>query len=210
MGVLHLYQRPYASGEAHDRHRRRVILLAARCPLFPLLALPVRGTTGPVLLRQTRVGEHGEIFMMYKFRTMRSRRRGARRGGLGDQGRSARHRRRQVMRPLRLDELPQIWNVLIGDMSIVGPRPERPEFIDQLLESVPFWARRHLVKPGITGWAQINRGYTADTKGSLEKLSYDLWYIRHRSLTTDTRDLRADARSGPPWRSAVSAPRVDA
>ena len=105
------------------------------------------------------------------------------------------------MRRFRLDELPQIWNVLIGDMSIVGPRPERPEFIDQLLESVPFWARRHLVKPGITGWAQINRGYTADTKGSLEKLSYDLWYIRHRSLTTDTvicaRTLAAVLRGEP-------------
>ncbi len=70
-------------------------------------------------------------------------------------------------------------------MSLVGPRPERPEFIDELLDAVPFWERRHLVKPGITGWAQVNRGYTADMRGSLDKLSYDLWYIRHRSLTVD-------------------------
>ena len=89
------------------------------------------------------------------------------------------------MRKSRLDELPQLWNVLSGDMSIVGPRPERPEFLDQLQESVPFWTRRHLVKPGITGWAQVQRGYTADAKGTLEKLSYDLWYLRHRSLVID-------------------------
>jgi len=91
----------------------------------------------------------------------------------------------RLLRRFRLDELPQIWNIVKGDMSLVGPRPERPEFIDELLEVVPFWERRHLVKPGITGWAQVNRGYTADTEGSLEKLSYDLWYIRHCSLTVD-------------------------
>jgi len=85
---------------------------------------------------------------------------------------------------MRLDELPQIWNVLKGEMSMVGPRPERPEFAE-LLGTVPFWTRRHLVKPGITGWAQVRQGYTADAEGSLEKLSYDLWYLRHRSLTVD-------------------------
>ena len=210
MSVLHLYQRPYA------RYTKRtsdiagaLILLTIAVPLFPILALLVRCTRGPVLLRQTRVGEHGELFMMYKFRTMRvdaeapgvavwATRDDPRVTSIG-----------KIMRRFRLDELPQIWNVLIGDMSIVGPRPERPEFIDQLLESVPFWARRHLVKPGITGWAQVKRGYTADTKGSLEKLSYDLWYIRHRSLTTDAvicaRTLAAILR-GEPYPRAKKVP----
>ena len=202
MSVLHLYQRPYA------RYTKRtsdiagaLLLLTIAVPLFPLLALLVRCTRGPVLLRQTRVGEHGELFMMYKFRTMRvdAELPGVAVWASRDDPRVTSAGR--VMRRFRLDELPQIWNVLTGDMSIVGPRPERPEFIDQLLESVPFWARRHLVKPGITGWAQVKRGYTADTKGSLEKLSYDLWYIRHRSLTTDAvicaRTLAAILRGEP-------------
>ena len=89
------------------------------------------------------------------------------------------------MRLLRLDELPQLWNVLRGEMSIVGPRPERPEFLEQLQAEVPFWTQRHLLKPGITGWAQIRSGYAADTLGTIEKLSYDLWYLRHRSLLLD-------------------------
>jgi lipopolysaccharide/colanic/teichoic acid biosynthesis glycosyltransferase len=89
------------------------------------------------------------------------------------------------MRKTRLDELPQLVNVLKGEMSIVGPRPERPEFLTQLQAAVPFWTRRHLVKPGITGWAQVRRGYTADAEGTADKLSYDLWYLRHRSLVID-------------------------
>ena len=91
----------------------------------------------------------------------------------------------KFMRKTRLDELPQLVNVLKGDMSIVGPRPERPEFLAQLQDAVPFWTRRHLVKPGITGWAQVRRGYTADAEGTADKLSYDLWYLRHRSLVID-------------------------
>jgi lipopolysaccharide/colanic/teichoic acid biosynthesis glycosyltransferase len=89
------------------------------------------------------------------------------------------------MRKTRLDELPQLWNVIKGDMSFVGPRPERPEFVAELEAEVPFWSRRHLVKPGITGWAQVRRGYTADAAGTGDKLSYDLWYLRHRSLVVD-------------------------
>jgi lipopolysaccharide/colanic/teichoic acid biosynthesis glycosyltransferase len=91
----------------------------------------------------------------------------------------------RFLRRTRLDELPQLWNVLKGDMSIVGPRPERPEFYEQLEDKVPFWSRRHLVKPGITGWAQVRRGYTSDSEGTAEKLSFDLWYLRHRSLLVD-------------------------
>ncbi len=91
----------------------------------------------------------------------------------------------RLLRQTRLDELPQLWNVLKGDMSIVGPRPERPEFLLRLTAEVPFWSRRHLLKPGITGWAQVHSGYAADSIQTEEKLSYDLWYLRHRSFLMD-------------------------
>jgi lipopolysaccharide/colanic/teichoic acid biosynthesis glycosyltransferase len=91
----------------------------------------------------------------------------------------------RVLRQTHLDELPQLWNVLRGEMSIVGPRPERPEFVDLLEETVPFWTRRLLVKPGITGWAQIRCGYAFDTESAAEKLSYDLWYLRNRNMVVD-------------------------
>jgi lipopolysaccharide/colanic/teichoic acid biosynthesis glycosyltransferase len=89
------------------------------------------------------------------------------------------------LRRTHLDELPQLWNVVRGDMSIVGPRPERPEFIELIETSVPFWNRRLLVKPGITGWAQIRCDYASDSDAMRLKLSYDLWYLRHRSLLVD-------------------------
>lgn len=186
MSVLHIYQRPYSR-----MVKRTVDLLGASfllvfcAPLFPLLALMVKATPGPMLLRQVRVGEHGRLFTMYKFRSMRA---DAERPGEAIWASVADPRVTLVgkaMRRTRLDELPQIWNVLKGEMSFVGPRPERPEFVEQLLETVPYWTRRHLVKPGITGWAQVRHGYTDDADGSFEKLSYDLWYIRHRSLTVD-------------------------
>ena len=91
----------------------------------------------------------------------------------------------RLLRRTRLDELPQLWNVLRGDMSIVGPRPERPEYLTMLSDAVPFWTSRHLLKPGITGWAQVTGGYAADAASTETKLSYDLWYLRHRSLAID-------------------------
>jgi lipopolysaccharide/colanic/teichoic acid biosynthesis glycosyltransferase len=84
-----------------------------------------------------------------------------------------------------MDELPQLWNVVRGEMSIVGPRPERPEFLSVLGEHVPFWRRRDLLKPGITGWAQVHSDYTSDISGAATKLSYDLYYLKHRSLSLD-------------------------
>jgi lipopolysaccharide/colanic/teichoic acid biosynthesis glycosyltransferase len=144
----------------------------------------VRRTPGPAIFRLERLGESGRTFTIYKFRTMRAdaeerrptwaEERDPRATGIG-----------RFLRRTRIDELPQLWNVLKGDMSMVGPRPERPEFLEELQETVPFWTRRHLVKPGITGWAQVRRGYTADVEGTAEKLSYDLWYLRHRSLVID-------------------------
>jgi lipopolysaccharide/colanic/teichoic acid biosynthesis glycosyltransferase len=91
----------------------------------------------------------------------------------------------RVLRKTHLDELPQLWNVLKGDMSLVGPRPERPEFVQLLEESVPFWNRRLLIKPGLTGWAQVQCGYAADCPSTAKKLSYDLWYLRHRNVIVD-------------------------
>jgi lipopolysaccharide/colanic/teichoic acid biosynthesis glycosyltransferase len=93
--------------------------------------------------------------------------------------------RGRLLRETRLDELPQLWNVLKGDMSIVGPRPERPEFEPMLEDAIPHWRRRQLVKPGITGWAQVCQGYADDCDASEQKLSYDLWYVRHRNLLLD-------------------------
>ena len=91
----------------------------------------------------------------------------------------------RVLRRTRVDELPQLWNVLRGEMSIVGPRPERPEFLELLQETVPFWTRRNLVKPGITGWAQVRRGYASDLTGTADKLAYDLYYLKYRSVLFD-------------------------
>ncbi len=91
----------------------------------------------------------------------------------------------RVLRKTRLDEIPQLWNVLKGDMSIVGPRPERPEYLEELSNAVPYWTSRHLLKPGITGWAQVSDGYASDHESTERKLSYDLWYLRHQSLAVD-------------------------
>jgi exopolysaccharide biosynthesis polyprenyl glycosylphosphotransferase len=185
ISVLHYYRRPYGrvTKRAFDAIVAAIGLVLA-APLFPLVALLVRRTPGPAIFRQERLGEDGRTFTIYKFRTMRAdaeegrplwaEERDPRTTGIG-----------RFLRRTRIDELPQLWNVLKGDMSIVGPRPERPEFLESLQETVPFWTRRHMVKPGITGWAQVKRGYTADAEGTAEKLSYDLWYLRHRSLVID-------------------------
>jgi exopolysaccharide biosynthesis polyprenyl glycosylphosphotransferase len=186
MSVLHLYQRPYSqlSKRTVDILGAGVLLVLA-LPLFPLLALLVRRTEGPVVLRQRRLGEHGRPFTMFKFRTMHADAEPPGTAVWASEKDPRVTRVGDVMRQLRLDELPQLWNVVRGDMSLVGPRPERPEFYDDLSARVPHWSRRHLVKPGITGWAQVRQGYTASAEATAEKLSYDFWYIRHRSLTVD-------------------------
>jgi exopolysaccharide biosynthesis polyprenyl glycosylphosphotransferase len=196
MSVLHLYQRPYS------RFIKRTfdlliasIALIVLAPILLAVALLVRATSpGPVLFRQVRLGEGGKVFEMLKFRTMVD---GAEKPGVAvwakpDDARVTRVG--QVLRRTRLDELPQFWSVLRGDMSIVGPRPERPEFLELLRETVPFWTSRHLVKPGITGWAQVRRGYTSDTAGTAEKLAYDLYYLKYRSLLLDVAIVWQTAR----------------
>jgi exopolysaccharide biosynthesis polyprenyl glycosylphosphotransferase len=186
LSVLHLYQRRYSRGvkRALDLVGASVLLLLT-LPLFPLLAAFVMQTDGPVILRQARLGEHGNLFTIYKFRTMR-----ADAEAFGQAVWATAHdprltRTGGVMRRLRLDELPQLWNVFRGDMSLVGPRPERPEFLSDLSEHLPYWTRRHLIKPGLTGWAQVRQGYAATADETATKLSYDFWYLRHRSLTVD-------------------------
>jgi exopolysaccharide biosynthesis polyprenyl glycosylphosphotransferase len=186
MSVLHLYQRRYSRAvkRALDLLGASMLLLLT-LPLFPLLALFVQQTEGPVILRQIRLGEHGKLFTIYKFRTMRADAEAS-----GTAVWAADHdprltRTGGVMRRLRLDELPQLWNVFRGDMSLVGPRPERPEFLSELSQHLPYWTRRHLIKPGLTGWAQVRQGYTASADETATKLSYDFWYLRHRGLTVD-------------------------
>jgi exopolysaccharide biosynthesis polyprenyl glycosylphosphotransferase len=187
MSLLHLYQRPYSGLAA-----RSVDLVVATvglvltAPVFPLIAGLVRCSgPGPIFYRQKRVGEAGKLFEMIKFRTMID---GAEQDGAAIWAVERDSRITGVgrfLRNTRLDELPQLWNVLCGEMSIIGPRPERPEFLELLEREVPFWGRRLLVKPGITGWAQVQRGYAADAVGAAEKLSYDLYYLKHRSLLLD-------------------------
>ena len=159
--------------------------MAAAVPLLPIIVVLVRTTRGPILYRQTRVGLDGEPFTIYKFRSMTADAE-ANSAPVWAAERDARVTAAgRLLRRTRLDEIPQLWNVLKGDMSIVGPRPERPEYLGPLSEAVPFWATRHLVKPGITGWAQLKCGYASDYEGSEHKLAHDLWYLRHRSLCID-------------------------
>jgi len=186
MAVLHLHQRPYArwSKRTFDLVVSGVALVLA-LPLLPVIALAVWTTGRPLIYRQTRLGERGHPFSVLKFRTMRV---DAEAPGCPQFAQACDARVTTVGRFLRrthLDELPQLWNVIRGDMSIVGPRPERPEFVTMLEASVPHWTRRLLVKPGVTGWAQVHAGYAYDCESAAEKLSYDLWYIRHRRLSVD-------------------------
>lgn len=186
LSVLHLYQRRYSRAikRALDLVGAAFLLLLT-LPLFPLLALFVLQSDGPVILRQVRLGEHGKLFTILKFRTMRADAEAAGRAVWAAVDDPRLTRTGGVMRRMRLDELPQLWNVLRGDMSLVGPRPERPEFLAGLSQHLPYWTRRHLIKPGLTGWAQVRQGYAASADETATKLSYDFWYLRHRSLTVD-------------------------
>ncbi|SHG03128.1 sugar transferase, PEP-CTERM system associated/exopolysaccharide biosynthesis polyprenyl glycosylphosphotransferase [Desulfacinum infernum DSM 9756] len=160
--------------------------LVLTAPVMVLVACAVKFTSeGPVFFRQERVGQYERPIEIIKFRTMvkdAEKRTGAVWAGENDPRVTPVGR---VLRKLRLDELPQFWNVLRGDMSFVGPRPERPVFVARLKEQIPFYGERHVVKPGITGWAQVNYGYGASEEDALRKLEYDLFYIKHMSLFLD-------------------------
>jgi sugar transferase (PEP-CTERM system associated) len=163
-----------------------VVGIVVSFPVMLLTALAVQlSSPGPVLYRQVRVGLDGALFTVYKFRSMRADAEAAtgavwaskddpRVTGVG-----------RLIRRIRFDELPQLFNVLKGEMSIVGPRPERPEFVKALSEQIPYYRQRHCVRPGITGWAQLNYKYGDTFEDSVQKLEYDLYYIKNMSLSLD-------------------------
>ena len=166
-----------------------LVLVSATIPLWFVIAVLIKiSSKGPVFYRQTRVGRNERVFRLFKFRSMIrnaeeiepiwAEKNDKRITGVG-----------RILRKLHLDELPQLWNVLRGEMSLVGPRPERPEFVEMLKREIPFYAMRHLVKPGMTGWAQINHPYAASIEDSRLKLEYDLYFIAHMSPAFDLRIL---------------------
>jgi sugar transferase (PEP-CTERM system associated) len=163
-------------------------------PIMLLVALAVRlDSPGPVFFRQERVGRNGRPFTVWKFRSMRT---DAEAGGAqwAVQGDTRVTRVGRFIRKTRLDELPQFWNVLNGDMSLVGPRPERRMFVDQLQEQCPWYEQRLVVRPGLTGWAQVKAPYASTFEESIEKLKYDLYYIKNLSLFLDISILFSTAR----------------
>lgn len=155
-------------------------------PVLPIIALAVKiSSPGPVLFRQQRVGRRGKFFMLMKFRTMRQdaeKKTGAV-WATKDDPRVTKVGR--FLRKTRLDEIPQLWNVLRGDMGFVGPRPERPEFVQWLSEQIPYYNLRHIIRPGITGWAQVRYQYGASLEETKQKVAYDLYYIKHMSVALD-------------------------
>ena len=160
--------------------------LVVAAPIMALVALAVKLTSdGPALYHQNRVGRDDRVFTLHKFRSMRADAEAAS-GAVWATDKDPRLTPiGGALRKFRLDELPQLWNVLRGDMSLVGPRPERPEFIAQLSEQIPFYRRRHVVKPGLTGWAQVRYPYGSTVEDAMEKLQYDLFYIKHMSIGLD-------------------------
>ena len=184
MHLIHPFYRPYS------RVVKRVGDLVA-ATFIGLLALPLIPLTwawiklnspeAPAIFRQTRVGEGGREFTLVKFRTMRP-------GGDGSwtlDNDPRIFRGGVFLRKTRIDELPNLWNILRGHMSFVGPRPEQPRYVAELEQDVPYYQRRHMVKPGLTGWAQVRLGYTDSVDGAANKLGYELYYLKHQSLFLD-------------------------
>jgi exopolysaccharide biosynthesis polyprenyl glycosylphosphotransferase len=162
---------------------------------LPFVALVIRlDSPGPVFFVQTRVGQRGRPFRIYKFRTMNA---DAEAGGpcfaRADDERMTRVGR--MLRRCRIDEMPQALNLLRGDMSLIGPRPERPEFVEGFRDAIPFYEKRTLIKPGITGWAQVHEGYGSSVDDMVRKLERDLYYLRYQSLGVDLRILMATTAS---------------
>jgi sugar transferase (PEP-CTERM system associated) len=164
------------------------LLLALGWPLMLATVAAIKiedGGRAPVLYRQRRVGRGGAVFEVLKFRSMRTDAEADGRPRFASVMDSRVTRVGRIIRKLRIDELPQVFNVIRGDMSLVGPRPERPEFVAELEKDVPFYRERHRIKPGITGWAQLLYPYGASREDMIEKLQYDLYYLKNRSLLLD-------------------------
>lgn len=164
------------------------VLLILLSPILALTALGIRledGAKAPLLYRQRRVGRNGDVFRLTKFRSMRVNAEHGTGPCFAASNDSRVTRVGRVIRRFRIDELPQLFNVIRGDMSVVGPRPERPEFVDVLARQVPLYFYRHGVRPGLTGWAQLNFPYGASMDDAREKLTYDLYYIKNTNIMTD-------------------------
>jgi lipopolysaccharide/colanic/teichoic acid biosynthesis glycosyltransferase len=178
-----------ASRFPHPLAKRAIDLVGAgllglvALPVCAILMLLVRRDGGPAIFRQTRIGERGRPFVLFKLRTMKPSSVASARWAAADDPRCTPLGRR--LRRTHLDELPQLVNVLRGDMSLVGPRPEQPEFVERLEREVPFYQRRHLIRPGISGWAQVRCGYARSDAGSEWKHCHDLFYLKHRSISLD-------------------------
>ncbi len=161
--------------------------LTLASPLMALAAIVVKleSPADPILYHQERVGLNGRTFTIHKFRTMRT----DAEAGTGPVWSGANDTRitsvGRFMRRTRLDEIPQLWNVLSGEMSLIGPRPERPSFVAQLTQQIPFYGQRHVVKPGLTGWAQVRYSYGASVEDAVEKMQYDLFYVKNLSMRFD-------------------------
>jgi exopolysaccharide biosynthesis polyprenyl glycosylphosphotransferase len=163
-----------------------LLMLLVTSPILPLIALAIRlDTPGPIFFKQVRVGRGGKIFKIMKFRSMRQDAEANTGAVWAIDGDSRITRVGRFLRKSRLDEIPQLWNVLVGDMSFVGPRPERPEFDEELEREIPFYRARRAVRPGLTGWAQVSYGYGNTLRDALRKVEYDLYYIKNESLYLD-------------------------
>lgn len=182
--MLHPHYSAYRSAlkRALDVSASSVLLLLS-APVLLLVALAIRRDGGPALYRQVRIGERGRPLTIYKLRTMRLEPGSPEQWSHSDDPRVTRLGR--LLRRTHVDELPQLVNVLKGEMTLVGPRPEQPAIVERLEAIVPFYHRRHLIKPGLTGWAQVRCGYAGSDVGSALKVSYDLYYLKHRSLRLD-------------------------
>lgn len=189
-----IYSDGFSQGVLRDLGKRvfdiavSVVMLALTLPVMLVTAVAIwaeSGFRGPVIYRQVRIGQGGNPFKLLKFRSMHhdAEHDGVARWATRNDDRVTRVGR--LIRKTRIDELPQLVNVLRGEMSFVGPRPERPEFVVELNRNIPFYAQRHRVKPGITGWAQIRYPYGASEKDAGEKLQYDLYYLKNRSIFLD-------------------------
>lgn len=172
-----------------------LLLLLLTLPLMLVVALAIKlDSRGPVFYRQERVGRHHRNFFILKFRSMTV---DAEKPGVAiwaAVGDSRVTRVGRFIRLTRIDEIPQAINILRGDMAFVGPRPERPVFVEKLISEIPHYADRAAVRPGLTGWAQVRYAYGASVEDARNKLSYDLWYIKERSLLLDLRIILATVR----------------
>lgn len=162
-----------------------LVTLPLTVPICLIIALAIWIDSGrPIFFWQWRVGQYGRPFRLVKFRSMRpdAESHGAQFASDNDERVTSVGR---IIRRLRLDELPQLWNVLRGEMSLVGPRPEQVPFVHEFSKEIPFYSWRHRVKPGVTGWAQVQQGYTSGLEDTMIKLEYDLYYVKHVSFWLD-------------------------